>query len=274
MNRSFGCAALVCGTMVASLSVAYADEPARPWTDSADFGLVLTTGNSQNLNFALGNKFKFSWSNAELTFDAGALRNENTATDYTFDGTTLTKTKTKAVTAESYLAAVKYRQNVTPRFYWFTEAAWVRNTFAGIDQRYLAGGGVGYALVKDGRNLLRGEVAADYTHQSPSATDENYASLHLFLGYEYKISDTAKLTEDLNLFDNLQTTDDWRGSSVTAVTASLTSKLAIKVSYSVLYVNKPPTLEVPDTVAPIGPGKIVAFDKTDTILAATLVVNF
>ena len=115
----------------------------------------------------------------------------------------------------------------------------------------------------------------DYTHQEPSSTDENYVSLRLYLGYEYKISDTAKLTEDLNLLDNLQTTSDWRANSVTAVTASLTSKLAIKVSYAIFYVNEPATFDVQDTVGPVfGPPRTVSFEKTDTMLAAALVVNF
>ena len=54
----------------------------------------------------------------------------------------------------------------------------------------------------------------------------------------------------------------------------MTSKLAIKVSYTVLYSNEPPVHVVPDTVAPIGPDAVVPFEKTDTILAAALVINF
>ena len=58
------------------------------------------------------------------------------------------------------------------------------------------------------------------------------------------------------------------------MTASLTSKLAIKVSYTVGYDNEPAFAIVDDTVAPIGPPVAVPFEKTDTILAAALVVNF
>jgi len=286
MNRSTPLMALILTASAVTFGAVRAADappaaPARPWTDAADFGLVITTGNTENTNFSLGNKFKHTWSNAELLFDATAIRNESTTVDRTFDGTTVTETETKAVTAEAFALGLKYRRDITPRLYWYTSASWYRNTFAGIDARYLAGGGVGYIFVKEPRHTLRGEAGVDYTHQDPAGEPPpvelettDFASVHFFLGYEFKISETAKLTEDLNLFDNLDTTSDWRVNSVTAVTASLTSQFAIKVSYTVLYSNEPPVHAVPDTVLPIGPAAVVPFEKTDTILSAALVVNF
>jgi putative salt-induced outer membrane protein YdiY len=263
-----------------------ADEPKRPWSDTADFGLVLTTGNAESTNFALSNKFKYSWSNAELSFDAAALRNESTTTTLTNVDGTVTETESTAVTASLYALALKYRRDISPRFYWFVASSWYQNFFAGVDDRYIAGGGLGYVFVKEPRHLLRGEAGFDYTREDPlgnpvpgvPATDvletTDYASLHLFLGYEFKISETAKLTEDLNFNDSLDTTSDWRALSVTAVTASLTSKLAIKVSYTVGYDNRPAERVVLDSVGPVLTDVSVPFEKTDTILAAALVVNF
>jgi putative salt-induced outer membrane protein YdiY len=287
MTRSQRLIAVVLIGCAASGAALAADAPKRPWTDAADFGLVLTSGNTENFNLALGNKFKYSWSDAELAFDAIALRNESTTTSYDNVDGVVTKTSQKAVTAESFFLALKYRRDITPRLYWFVGASWYQNFFAGVDDRYLAGGGVGYAFVKNDRHLLRGEAGADFTREDPlgnpvpgdPATDvletKDYAALHLYLGYEFKISETAKLTEDLNLFDNLDTTSDWRANSIAAVTASLTSKLAIKVSYTILYDNEPPDHVVVDTVGPVfGATQTVPFEKTDTILSAALVVNF
>jgi putative salt-induced outer membrane protein YdiY len=281
LNRPNRLLALALTVSAGAFGAAHAaDEPKRPWTDTADFGFALTTGNAQSTNFSLGNKFKYTWSNAELTFDAIALRNANTTTTLTNIDGTVSETESTAVTAALYGLALKYRQDITPRFYWYVGTSWYQNFFAGIDDRYIAGGGLGYVFVKNDRHLLRGEAGFDYTLEDPLGVPPNdldnqdYASLHLFLGYEYKISETAKLTEDLNLFENLDTTSDFRATSVTAVTASLTSKLAIKVSYTIGYDNDPAVSLVPDTVGPVFTDVEVPFEKTDTILQAALVVNF
>lgn len=275
---------LVC--CAASSWVLAAEPPKRPWSDAADFGLIYTTGNSENTNVSLGNKFKYTWSNAELIFDAAALHNETTVTSRTNVDGVVTETESTATTAATYALALKYRHDITPRFYWLVATSWYQNFFAGIDDRYNVGAGVGYKFVDAPRHLLKGEAGVDFTREDPlgdsdptvpgsdALATKDYASLRLFLGYEFKISETAKLTEDLNLVDNLDTTSDWRATSVTAVTASMTSNLAIKVSYTVLYDNEPAVQIVTDTVGPTFENVVVPYEKTDTILAAALVVNF
>jgi putative salt-induced outer membrane protein YdiY len=176
-----------------------------------------------------------------------------------------------------------YRQNISERFYWYTGASWYQNFFSGIDDRYLAGGGVGYTFVKDARNLLKGELGLDYTRQVPLAPPppdvtqaEDFLGMRGYLGYEFKISEKAKLTEDLNMFGNFDNSSAWRVNSVTGLTAGLTDNLALKLSYTVLYSNDPLTKQIaPDAGAPPGtPNATYAYDSTDTILAVALVVNF
>jgi putative salt-induced outer membrane protein YdiY len=272
--------------LVAAAAVA-ADAPKRPWTDVADFGLVMTSGNANGTNFALANKFKYAWSNAELTFDAAALHAESTTRDITNPAPygTAVVTDTTATTASSYGLALMYRRNIAKRFYWFAGASWFQNFFAGIDDRYIAAGGVGYTFVKNARNLLKGELGLDFTRQDPlgdpppsELETTDFLGMRVYLGYEFKISERAKLTEDLNLFGNFDTTSAWRANSVTAVTAGFTDNLALKVSYTVMYSNDPPVkLVAPDTVPappPAAEDALYTFEKTDTILAVALVVNF
>ena len=100
--------------------------------------------------------------------------------------------------------------------------------------------------------------------------------MRAYLGYEFKISAKSKLTEDLNIFENFDTTSAWRANSVTALTAGFTDSLALKLSYTVLYSNDP----LQKIIAPAAgalpgePNAIYTFEKTDTILAVALVVNF
>ena len=271
----------------ATAAVAEDEAPKRPWSDAAELGVVMTSGNSEGLNFAASNKFKYTWSSSELLCDAAALRAESRTRDITNPppyGTPVV-TDTTDVTAASYALLLKYRRNVTERFYWFAGAAWTQNFFAGVDDRYIVVGGVGYTFVKTDRHLLKGEIGADYTREDPLGnpppveleTDE-FAGLLGSLAYEFKFGEKSKLTEDLVFFENLETSNAWRANSVTALTTSLTRSLALKVSYRIDYSNEPLVRVVdPDPVPPPPPGAAPAlyqFESTDTILTVALVVNF
>jgi len=269
---------MACGLALASLGgAAFAqDAPKRPWTDVAEFGLVMTTGNSEGTNFSLSNKFKYTWTNAELTFDAVALRTETTTRALTNVGGVVVVTDTEAVTAASYALGTKYRRNITERFFWYVGTSWYQNFFAGIDDRFIVGAGVGYTFVKSERHTLKGDIGATFTREDPlgdpppvELETENFAGVSGALNYEFRINEKAKLTEDLMMFENLDDTDDWRINSITALTASFTDKLALKVSYTVLHSNQPPVRVVPGT-----PDALYTFEETDTILTAALVVNF
>ncbi len=281
-------ARLLAGAVMAAIGVSgaiAADALEKPWSDVAEFGFVMTTGNAEGTNLAFTNKFKYAWSKAELTFDAAALHAESSTRSITNPppyGTAVV-TDTTATTASSYGLALVYRQNISERFYWYTGALWYQNFFAGIDDRYIASGGVGYTFVKNARNLLKGELGLDYTREVPLVPPppdvtqtEDFFGIRAYLGYEFKISEKSKLTEDLNLFTNFDTSSAWRVNSVTALTAGFTDNLALKLSYTVLYSNEPlQTYIEPEAGAPIGtPNALYTFDSTDTILAVALVVNF
>jgi putative salt-induced outer membrane protein YdiY len=250
----------VCFAVLAALTFETAvfaedEAPKRPWSDAAELGVVMTSGNSEGVNFAASNKFKYTWSSSELICDAAALRAESRTRD------------------------------ITKRFYWFAGAAWTQNFFAGVDDRYIVGGGLGYTFVKTDRHLFKGEIGADYTREDPLGNPPpveletaEFAGLLGSLSYEFKFGEKSKLTEDLVFFENLETSNAWRANSVTALTTSLTKSLALKVSYRIDYSNEPLLKVVdPDPVPPPPPGAAPAlyqFESTDTILTVALVVNF
>jgi putative salt-induced outer membrane protein YdiY len=257
-------------------------EPKRPWTDAAELGLVMTSGNAEGTNYAFSNKFKYTFSHSELTCDAAALRTESRTR--TIDNPppfgTAVVTDTTQTTAAIYGVGAKYRHDITDRFFWYVGASWYQNFFAGIDDRYIAGAGLGYTVVKGAKNTLKLELGADYTREDPlgnpppvALETDDFAGVRGFLGYELKFSEKSKLTEDLNLFANLETSDAWRANSVTAITAGFTNSLAVKVSYAIAYSNQPPVRVIPANPGP-GPDAIYEFEDTDTILTAALVINF
>ena len=276
MSRS-KCTLLAVLVMTAApMGVALAEEPPKPWTDSADFGLVLTTGNSKNLNIALTNKFVYKWTNAEFTFDAAALRTETTTRTLTNDtvANTVTETELDTTTAEMYALGGKYTRNIRENFFWYVGGGWVSNKPTGIDNRYTAGGGLGYRFFKTELQTLSVEFGLDYTDETQvGGFSDSFAGARAFLGYLYNISKTSTFTEDFSLLENLSDTNDLRARSVSAVTASISQRLALKVSLALMYDNQPVVVDV----QPVLPATQVAqfeYDKLDTILTATLVVNF
>jgi len=276
MTRSIRNTGVVFGMILASLGVALAEEPARPWTDTADFGLVMTTGNTQNLNFSLTNKFIYKWSNADFTFDATALRTENTERTLVNDtvDNTVVATDKKTVTAEMYGLAGKYTRKIHENLYWYVRAGWMSNKPTGIDSRYGGGAGIGYTVLKTDADVLSLEFGADYTDESQtSGFSDSYAGFRAYLNYLHNISKTATFRQELEILENLSETSDLRARSISSVTASLSAKMALKVGLTLLYDNQPVVVDV----QPTGDATEVApfeYDNLDTMLTAALVINF
>jgi len=276
MNRSMRTLLAALVMTVVSTGAVLAEEPKRPWTDAADFGLVLTTGNSKNLNIALSNKFVYKWTNAEFTFDAAALRTENTTRTLTNDtaANTVSVTEVDTTTAEMYALGGKYTHNIRENFFWYVGGGWVSNKPTGIDNRYMAGGGLGYRFFKTELQTLSVEFGFDYTDETQvGGTSDSFAGARAFLGYLYNISKTSTFTEDFTVLENLSDTSDLRARSVSAVTASISQKLALKVTLLLVYDNQPVVADV-QPVFPATQAAQFEYDKLDTIFTATLVVNF
>jgi putative salt-induced outer membrane protein len=250
------------------------EEPERSWSNTAEFSLVNTTGNSETTNLAGSNKFVYTWSNADFTLDAAFLRTEATTRALSNPDGTVVVDETTSKTAESYALGAKYRKNLSERILWYTAAGWMRNEFAGIEDRYNAGAGFGYRFFTTEVHSLTGEVGVDYTDESfVGGTSASYAGARGFLGYERTLSPSSKLNAELEIHENLDDTDDLRAKGVVSVSASLTQKLALKAGYTVLYDRRPVEVIVPGA-APGVPDAAFVFDKTDTIFQASLVVNF
>jgi len=264
MNRLIRIVFVLMASIATASGAALAQEPAKPWTDSADFGLVLTTGNSKNFNVSLTNKFIYTWTQADLTIDAVALRTESTTRTLVNDtaANTVTATETDTVTSEMYALGGKYTHKIREAFYWYVNAGWASNKPAGIDSRYGAGGGLGYHIFKTEVQTLAVEFGVDYTDETQtSGFSDSYAGARGFLGYLYNISKTSSFTEDLTLLENLSDTSDLRVRSVSALTAGLSQKLALKVSLTMLYDNQPVVIDV----QPVLPATQVAQFEYDSL---------
>ena len=70
--------------------------------------------------------------------------------------------------------------------------------------------------------------------------------------------ETSALREEAAVVAGLNSGDDWRFTNEVAVTAALSTRLSLKVSHKLSYLNRP----------------VPGFRKTDAILSAAMVANF
>ncbi len=254
--------------------------PEKPWTSVTELGFVMTSGNSESSSLNFGEKYTYKWPKAELLFEAAAIRAESTTRTVTNTGGVLTETETSETTAELYSFGGKFRRDVTPRFFWYTGGGWLRNELSGIENRFTAGAGVGYKFVDGPKHKLAGEVGInfvqeDYVFLQPDGEDSaDFAAGRAFLGYQYLMTESSKLTSDLEFVDNLDETDDWRVRWITAVQASLNKRLALKVGLTLLYDNQPVLEPIDDLGTPAFDPVFFEYDELDTILTANLVLTF
>ncbi|UCF68588.1 MAG: DUF481 domain-containing protein [Acidobacteriota bacterium] len=248
-------------------------EPERPWSDTAEFSFINTTGNSESTNVAFSNKFIYNWTDSDLTVTALALRTESSTFARRREGDVVVVDKTSQVTTETYALDGKYRRNISDRFLWYVGAGWNKNEPAGINSRYYVSPGIGYRFFEDDKHSLVGEFGVTYTDETyvkplaPGQPEGNsYLGARGFLGYHRVLSESATFDTELELLQNLDETDDMRARWLTSVTASVTQKVALKASYMVLYDAEPVLINVE--------GLPFELDDTDTILSASVVVNF
>lgn len=287
-------AILACAAIVMLLApglLAEDEEKDTGWKDTAEFSYVVTAGNSETSTFGFKNTLSRAWDRSSMTFKAGGIRAESTTirnliavgSDEDFDVDFDEETNT---TAENYFLSGRYDHKVSDRFFWFTGAGWDRNRPAGIENRYIARGGVGNIWIDEDRIKFKTDYSLSYTDQEDvvevEGVDASFLGASFSWAYLHKFGANTTYENFLVLDANLEESSDWRGDMVNSVAVAMNSRLALKLSLQWLYDNSPSFQEVGRyDVAPIGPPfpdpdgfVLVELDDLDTVFTASLVVNF
>lgn len=282
MNRR-GLAATCFGLL--ACGSAAADEPALGWSDKAEMSYVQTAGNSEGSTLGLKNELKRTWAEATFTLRAGAVRAESTTFFRTAVGTpgsfVFVEDKESQLTAENYLLAGRYDRKITERFFWYGGAGWDRNRFAGVENRYVAEGGVGNVWVDTDTVKFKTSYALTYTDQEDvvevPGSDGSFAGLRLSWDYLHQFGANTTYTNVLVVDDSLEETSDWRANMTNSVAVSMNKRLALKASLQWLYDNQPSFADVAlvdGLGVPTGSTVLVELDELDTVFTTSLVINF
>ncbi len=279
---------LALGSLVLDQPAAAQDEEKKlGWTDAAELSFVSTSGNSNTTTLGAKNTTRRIWADAEYYLEVGALYSRSFSGDRFGIGTpgegnfTLTDPPRKTDTNRLY-GKTGYGKDITQRLFWNVAFDAERNPPAGIEQRYIAGAGLGNNWIDSNKVQFRTTYNVTYTYED--FTDEesrDYPGFQLGYGYENKLTGTTTYTSQLTFNDSFDEFKDHRTDWYNGVTVAMTEKVGLKAGFRILYRNIPPLEEIkiydqdPFAGAATEVGtSTVEKEKLDTNLTTSLVINF
>ncbi len=225
------------------LSILAEDAPAKPLTGNGEISYVSTSGNSDTTSLGAG---------LGLKYKPGPWTTEFTASYVKADSNGET-------TAEKLSALLAESRSLNDRLDVYARIGYLTNEFAGIDSNVYADAGALYKLLRGDSQFLEVGGGIGYTDENRiGAEDRKFTSANALAKYKWQISKTAEFTDNATLMFDFKDSEDWRGANAAALTASVTSILALKVYNNVMYLNSP----------------VPGFKKTDTTTGVSLVAKF
>ena len=214
-----------------------------PWSGTAEVSLVATSGNSDTRTVGLG---------GEVAYDPGTWRwlgrvsyVETEADDQ--------------LRARSHSALVETSRSVSERLEVYGRGGYLRDLFAGIEGRLTSEGGLAYEVIATEPSSLQLLAGFGFTREQRVVGDDlSPGTANLTGRYRWAITETSALTEEAAFVADLSAGDGWRFTNEVAATAALSTRLSLKASHKLSYVNEP----------------VPGFRNTDTTLSAALVANF
>jgi putative salt-induced outer membrane protein len=244
MKNALAAAALSLA-LLASLAAAADAPPARPWSDQAEASYVQTAGNTKTTTLAAKNLLKYRFTGKTTgSWTASALYGKDKGT----------------ANAEGYATELRLDHLLTERVYAYGLAGWNKNRFAGLEQRYYGGAGVGVKFLAGPAHFLLGELGVNGTREEyTDGAHSTFPTGRAFAKYEYALSEKSRFSQSVEYLHDFEDSQHYRIDSETALSAALTDVFSLKAAYAVKYDHEP----VPATLK-----------QTDTLLSMALVANF
>ena len=240
---------LLLAFVVAAPLPAQEPPPAAPppppplWSGKGELSFVSTSGNSDTQTLGAGLEVAYQPLPWSFAFKGAFIRNESDGEEK----------------ANSFAAMLRGGRAFSPRFEACARADYLKDRVAGIESRWSGEGGIAYALFPAPPHKLKFEGAVGYvTERRVNAPDHDFPSARVGAIYEWRISKSAVYAEELSFIDDLDRTSDWRIVNTGSLTADVSSVLALKLSFGILYSNEP----------------VPGFKKRDTTTSAAVVAKF
>jgi len=210
----------------------------KPTRLTADFGYVKTSGNSDVTTISGTDKLVHVAGAWSFTQEAGAVWGETEGIE----------------SAARYGFSLRTDRKLNERLSAYGLASWRRNTFAGISRQFDEGLGLAWHAVTAKPHTLDLEAGAGLNQRRTTLEqDESFSTGRAGAFYGYDFSEKSRFEARGAYLVNLEDSEDSEGNARLSVAAPVAGSLALKVSYDLLYRNKPqPGLEKTDTTLGVG----------------------
>ena len=162
------------------------------------------------------------------------------------------------LSARSFAALFRSSKTLTERLSAYGQYDFLRDTFAGVEQRHILEGGLSYLALDRAPHRLRLDGGLGYLHEKGPDDHFDSATLSAAALYRYEISKTSEMTYEPRFLLTLADAGAWKFDQTAALTLAITKILALKVAHTIRYSAEPPE----------------GFETTDTIAAVSLVAKF
>ena len=254
------------------------------WSNSSKFSFIQTRGNTESTTFGLANELITEWEKTETKLESSALRTRTTRFIRSAVGTAddfqiAEQTETR-VSAEHYHLSFRGDREFSERSTIFGQLGWTRNTFTGIDGRYVLVGGMSTRWVEDEIHQLRSSYGLTFTAQDDVVPNPDVANTFIGLQvsgeYEVQLTDNTELKSTLVVDENGFHLADLRAEWVSTLGVSMSDHFGLQAEFKYHFDNHPSLGDVPLTSKQGEPaGKVsVPLGKSDRVLTMAVVVNF
>ena len=254
------------------------------WSNSSKFSFIQTRGNTESTTFGFANELITAWAKTEIKLEMSALRTRTTGFERSAMGTAddfqvEEQTETR-VSAENYHMSFRGDRGFSERSTIFSQVGWTRNTFSGIDARYVLVGGVSTRWVEDELHQLRSSYGPTFTVQNDVVPNPDVATtfigLHVSAEYEVQLTDNTELRSKLVVEENAFHLTDLRADWVSTLGVSMSDHFGLQAKFQYHFDNHPSLVDVALTGERGEPaGRVpVPLGKSDRVLTMALVVSF
>jgi len=274
----------ICALILSLPACAQAQGIQPGWTFTSELNVVVSEGNSESLTLGLGARAEHGWTATAFRVEAKGVRTDASKKTRVAVGTSgdfeIVESKVRETTAEALNVTARLDRTLGDGIFTFAGLDWLRNTFAGVDGRYLAALGAGSTLLDEEDIRLKADLAGTYTFQNDVVENpfvkRNFPGLRSGVFLWKRISSSAETESQLVTDWNVQETEDLRLDWTNSLSVSVTSIVALQPSLQLQWRNQPSLTTVilfdPEGLD-TGETVTVPLEKLDMFFRVALVVT-